>query len=208
MLFMKGTPSNPQCGFSSKLVDLLNKEGAEFQSFNILSDSEVREGLKIYSNWPTFPQLYVEGKLIGGLDVVKEMQENGELSTMLPQKSKVAPATSVSNPPTTTPATTTQEDLNTRLEKLINTGQIMLFMKGTPEAPACGFSSKVVNILKKNNVEFSSFNILSNEEVRNGLKTYSNWPTFPQLYSKGKLVGGCDIVKELDENGELVEALN
>jgi len=186
MLFMKGTPTAPQCGFSSKIVEILNKQNAEFSFFNILSDEEVRVGLKTYSNWPTYPQLYVNGKLVGGLDIVKEMQEDGQLSDLLPKK----------------------QDKNTRLEKLINESPVMLFMKGTPDAPKCGFSSKIVEILKKAEIQFGSFDILTDEEVRQGLKTYSNWPTYPQLYSKGKLIGGLDIVKELSEQGDLLSSIN
>lgn len=83
----------------------------------------------------------------------------------------------------------------------------MVFMKGVPEAPRCGFSSQIVALLQRNKVEFGSFDILSDETVRNGLKAYSNWPTYPQLYAYGKLVGGLDIVKELEAEGELTDAL-
>jgi Grx4 family monothiol glutaredoxin len=81
-------------------------------------------------------------------------------------------------------------------------------MKGTPDAPRCGFSSKVVNALKEEGVSFESFDILSDEEVRQGLKVFSNWPTFPQLYYKGELIGGCDIIMELRDNGELKSTLS
>jgi len=187
MIFIKGTPEQPKCGFSSKLVDILKNENIQFSSFDILSDESVRQGLKTYSNWPTYPQLYVNGELIGGLDIVKEMQSEGGLKEQL--------------------GIETQEDLNTKLHRLVNQAPVMLFMKGTPEQPKCGFSSKIVDILRKENVQFQSFDILSDESVRQGLKTYSNWPTYPQLYSKGQLVGGLDVVKELAEQGELLENL-
>ena len=83
----------------------------------------------------------------------------------------------------------------------------MLFMKGAPSAEKCGFSRQIVSLLEENGVKFGTFDILSDEEVRQGLKTFSNWPTYPQLYSKGKLIGGLDIIKELVEGGELKEAL-
>ena len=83
----------------------------------------------------------------------------------------------------------------------------MLFMKGSPTAEKCGFSRQIVTLLQENGVKFGSFDILSDEEVRQGLKDYSKWPTYPQVYAKGKLVGGLDIVKELIENGELKESL-
>ena len=82
MLFMKGNPAAPRCGFSNKTVALLNGQGVKFESFDILSDNMVREGLKKYSNWPTYPQLYVKGELIGGLDIMKEMVESGDFADL------------------------------------------------------------------------------------------------------------------------------
>jgi monothiol glutaredoxin len=83
MLFMKGNPSMPQCGFSAAVVQVLKQVGAEFGSFNILADQELREGLKEFSSWPTYPQLYVDGKLLGGADIVRDMHARGELATLL-----------------------------------------------------------------------------------------------------------------------------
>jgi len=79
MLFMKGTKSFPQCGFSNAVVQVLKREGVPFETFNILADPAVREGIKVYSNWPTLPQLYIAGKFIGGCDITVEMHESGEL---------------------------------------------------------------------------------------------------------------------------------
>ncbi|KAL6045952.1 Glutaredoxin 3 [Balamuthia mandrillaris] len=188
MLFMKGTPDAPQCGFSRKIVGLLNEEQVQFSSFNILGDNTVREGLKTFSNWPTYPQLYVKGKLVGGLDIVQELKESGELKDMIPSEALNASSTTT---------------LNERLEKLVNKEPVMLFMKGTPEEPRCGFSRKMVSIIDEAKVKYGSFDILSDNEVREGLKAYSNWPTYPQLYVQGKLIGGLDIVTELKENDEL-----
>ena len=83
LLFMKGNKLWPQCGFSAKALDILNFHGADYETFDILQDEEVRQGLKIYSNWPTFPQLYIKGALIGGYDIMKEMHEAGELATII-----------------------------------------------------------------------------------------------------------------------------
>lgn len=191
MLFMKGKPEEPKCGFSRKAVEILKQEQVEFKSFDILSDDEVRQGLKVYSNWSSFPQLYIKGELIGGSDIMLEMQKSGELKKVLAEKGVKA-----------------QETLQDRLKKLINSSPIMLFMKGNPDAPRCGFSSKVVNALREEGVTFGSFDILSDDEVRQGLKTFSNWPTYPQLYYKGELVGGCDIVLEMKNSGELKSTLS
>ena len=89
------------------------------------------------------------------------------------------------------------------IEKNINTNEVCLFMKGTPDAPECGFSMAVANMLKILEVNFKSVNVLSDQNIREGIKKFSEWPTVPQLYVKKEFVGGCDIVKERFENGEL-----
>ena len=91
------------------------------------------------------------------------------------------------------------------IELDINSNDVHLFMKGTPLFPQCGFSSTVVQILTYLEVPFTSTNVLEDEGVREGIKEFSNWPTIPQLYIKGELIGGCDIIKEMFENGELQE---
>ncbi len=83
VLFMKGTPQFPQCGFSSRVVQILEACGTEFESVNVLSDMEVREGIKRYSNWPTIPQVYIDGEFVGGSDIMLSMYQNGELQKML-----------------------------------------------------------------------------------------------------------------------------
>jgi monothiol glutaredoxin len=86
VLYMKGTPVFPMCGFSSQVVQILSHVGVPFQSYNILDDMELRQGLKEFSNWPTFPQLYVRGELVGGCDIIREMHQTGELAQMLGEK--------------------------------------------------------------------------------------------------------------------------
>ena len=93
------------------------------------------------------------------------------------------------------------------IKKEITNNDVCLFMKGTPDAPQCGFSMAVSNILKILEVKFNSVNVLENELIRQGIKEFSDWPTIPQLYIKGEFVGGCDIVKEMYENGELKNKL-
>ncbi|CAH1100862.1 unnamed protein product [Psylliodes chrysocephalus] len=97
--------------------------------------------------------------------------------------------------------------LNERLKALINKGKVMLFMKGDRNVPRCGFSKQIIAILNDISIPYETFDILSDEEVRQGLKTYSNWPTYPQLYVKGELIGGLDIIKEMLESGELLATL-
>jgi len=101
----------------------------------------------------------------------------------------------------------TQEELNVRLLKLMNRDKVVLFMKGSPEQPQCGFSRKMVALLQKEGAKFDSFDILKDDSVRQGLKTLNQWPTYPQLIIKGEFVGGLDVVSEMAENGELSELL-
>ncbi|KAK0057643.1 glutaredoxin-3 [Biomphalaria pfeifferi] len=214
MLFMKGSPALPKCGFSRQITQILNEQGIKYSAFDILEDDDVRQGkyatkfkqqgilqknsantryqvlvetkgLKSFSNWPTYPQLYIKGELIGGLDVVKEMVESGELKDLAPK----------------------EEDLNTRLKKLINQSPVVLFMKGSPSTPRCGFSKTIVGILDEVGVPYTTLDILSDDEVRQGLKVYSNWPTYPQVYVKGELIGGLDVIKEMKESGELASVV-
>ncbi|NLH80575.1 MAG: Grx4 family monothiol glutaredoxin [Phyllobacteriaceae bacterium] len=90
LLFMKGTPKMPQCGFSGQVVQILNHLGVPFKGVNILESDELRQGVKDYSNWPTFPQLYVKGEFVGGADITREMFQAGELQTLLKEKGLVA----------------------------------------------------------------------------------------------------------------------
>jgi len=193
MLFMKGDAATPKCGFSRQTIEILNGIDAEFGTFDILKDEKVRQELKTYSNWPTYPQLYIKGELIGGLDIIKEMIESNELQPMIPKK-KVETATTMT--------------LEQRMKDLINKGSVMVFMKGNRNEPRCGFSRQLMEILQETEVEFSTFDILTDEDIRQGLKKFSNWPTYPQVYVKGELVGGLDIIKELKEGEELISTLN
>ena len=96
-------------------------------------------------------------------------------------------------------------EIKEKIKNLINDNQVCLFMKGTPDAPQCGFSMAVSNVLKHLNVDFKGINVLEDQNLREGIKVYSDWPTIPQLYVKNEFVGGCDIVKEMFETGELAK---
>ncbi|MBI29062.1 MAG: Glutaredoxin-4 [Alphaproteobacteria bacterium MarineAlpha5_Bin11] len=96
-------------------------------------------------------------------------------------------------------------DVTSIIQKEIDDNEVVLFMKGTPVFPMCGFSAAVVQILTELKTKFHSINVLDNPEIREGIKIYSKWPTIPQLYIKKEFIGGCDIVKEMHENGELIQ---
>ena len=100
-----------------------------------------------------------------------------------------------------------EQQIKDQIENEISNNEVCLFMKGTPEAPQCGFSMAISNMLKILEVNFKGVNILENEHIRQGIKEFSEWPTIPQLYIKKEFVGGCDIVKEMYENGELKKIL-
>ena len=94
-------------------------------------------------------------------------------------------------------------EIKNKIQTIINENDVCLFMKGTPDAPQCGFSMAVSNVLKHLNVKFMGVNVLEDENLRQGIKEFSDWPTIPQLYIKKEFIGGCDIIKEMYESGEL-----
>jgi len=98
-------------------------------------------------------------------------------------------------------------DINESIKNQLEENPIILYMKGTPQAPQCGFSARTVQALMACGERFAFVNILDNDELREGLKVYSSWPTYPQLYINGELVGGCDIIMEMSESGELEKAV-
>ncbi|KAL3192905.1 hypothetical protein MRX96_058420 [Rhipicephalus microplus] len=190
VLFMEGSKSSPAKGDSSEAVTLLQEAGIEFQHFDVATDSVLRQQLLEHlakKGASNYPLLFVSGDFIGGIDKIKRLDEQGQLARLGEPKCV---------------------DLIQRLQQLIVKAPIMVFMKGSPDAPRCGFSRTLMEIFKKHKVTFGSFDILTDEEVRQSLKQYSNWPTYPQVYVKGTLIGGLDIIKELEESGELEAALN
>ncbi|RHY23797.1 hypothetical protein DYB32_010650 [Aphanomyces invadans] len=174
LLFMKGTPNEPKCGFSRKTVELLRGHHIKFATFDILSDESVRQGLKKMSNWPTYPQLYVHGALVGGLDILTEMAEEGDLADQLGVEKKERK----------------RESPASDLSALINRAPVMIFIKGTGRCRLLA----------------TSLVPQARRTLPNGLKAFSNWPTYPQVYVNGELIGGLDIIQQLKDDGEL-EAL-
>ena len=98
-------------------------------------------------------------------------------------------------------------DTQERIKKLVQENPLLLFMKGTPQAPQCGFSARVVQLLDFMKIRYESFDVLSDEQIRQGIKVYGNWPTIPQLYAHGELIGGCDIIEEEFQAGTLEKKL-
>ncbi len=98
-------------------------------------------------------------------------------------------------------------DINQTIDAEVKSNDVVLFMKGTPQFPQCGFSGQVIQILDYLGVAYKSVNVLESDEIRQGVKAYTNWPTIPQLYVKGEFVGGCDIIREMFQSGELAQSL-
>jgi len=99
------------------------------------------------------------------------------------------------------------EDVNARIDQTVKAADVLLFMKGTPLFPQCGFSSRAISILDHLGVEYATVDVLQDQEIRQGIKSYSDWPTIPQLYVKGEFIGGSDIMMEMYESGELSDLL-
>ena len=140
---------------------------------------------------------------MGGLDILKETAAEGSLKDDWEIADLIETAANNSK----LASQDTEDSLDDRLGKLVNRHTVMLFMKGLPSNPQCGFSRQIVDILDETGVSYDAFNIFEDDEVRQGLKEFSDWPTYPQLYHKGELLGGLDIVRELKESGELEEML-
>jgi Grx4 family monothiol glutaredoxin len=211
MLFMKGTPSEPRCKFSRAIVDILKTAGAAFGAYDILTSDAVRAGLKDKAAWPTYPMLFVRGTLIGGLDIVTELRDSGELATILPKPPAPPAGGAAAGAAGAGPGA--DAALRARLDGLINSAPVVLFMKGTPDAPACGYSERAAAALAAGRVAFTPFDVLADPAVREGLKTHHATDTpaakmYPQLYVRGKLIGGWDAIEEITASGRgLAEAL-
>jgi len=170
MIFIKGTPQEPKCKFSKALIRfLMDNNVTKFGYFDILSDSNVREALKMHSNWKTYPQLYIAGRLIGGLDVVKELHSDDAFLNQIP-------------------AAALGKGLFPRIRTLVDSKPVMLFLQGTPDAPESKEGEAAVKVLKAASIEFGFFNVSSDASIMNGLKQYGHVHTYPQLWLKSDVV--------------------
>lgn len=223
MLFIKGTPSEPRCKFSRRLLELMGEAGIAYGSFDVLADESVRQGLKDLSQWPTYPQVFVHGKLVGGIDIVQELKDSGEFATTFPAPtlkptapsasssasapSSAAPAAPAAPAPGSGSASTATEPpidaaAHARTLVIIQSSPLVLFMKGTPDAPACGFSEKAVGLLRGAGLpHFKAIDVLSDPGVRAAVKALYDWPTFPMCVANGLFVGGVEVLAGMVEQG-------
>ncbi|KAJ1669478.1 glutaredoxin [Coemansia sp. RSA 1694] len=188
-----------QCKQVDSVIDDLAKKYTKTQFFKVEAEKfeDISEAYEI-SAVPTVI-LAQKAKIVGRVDGANV----AEIVKM------VAAACAAANGIKSEPASAAmpaefKQDLNTRLKGLIERAPVMVFIKGTAAQPRCGFSKKIVGMLNEQNIKYGYFDILTDEQVRQGLKEYSDWPTFPQLYISGELVGGVDIVSEMIESGDLI----
>ncbi|KAA1467262.1 glutaredoxin [Dentipellis sp. KUC8613] len=169
------------------------------------SQSDIAESFEIDSV-PSF--IILRGHtLLGRIAGADAVALTNAIATHLRGPSAPAPLSHTAQATAAPEKAETQEELDARLRGLMNQSRVVLFMKGSPDRPQCGFSRRIVALLRAQSVDFSHFDIYTDESVRSGLKVLNNWPTFPQLIINGEFVGGLDIVQEMVENGELKELL-
>jgi Grx4 family monothiol glutaredoxin len=162
---MKGTPQEVRCGFSKKAVELLQSKNVRFGSFDILSDDDVCEGLTVYSKWPTYPQLYINGELIGGYDILKELIETGEFDSMIPKKEDTVDRFLIYNFFLFYLFAVLYAVFFYRIKRLISQHKIVLFMKGNIREPKCGFSRQIVEILNETGYALLTLSYSVNKEI-------------------------------------------
>jgi Grx4 family monothiol glutaredoxin len=185
MVFIKGTPQEPKCKFSKALLRfLMDNNITKFGYFNILEDAVTREALKVYSNWKTYPQVYINGELIGGLDIVKEMHVDGDFMAKVPKECL-------------------GKGLFPRIRAIIDQQYVMLFMQGTPDSPKTDEDKQLVDLLKEYKVEFGHYDVTQAEDVKLGLQQYARCTGYPQLYAGAEHVGGAEVVTTKHKESKL-----
>ena len=199
VLLMKGTPEAPACGFSERAVAMLRQGGVAFTPCDVLSDSGVREAAKALFDFPSFPMVLAQGKLVGGCDALREMTEAAAAAAAAGDGSGGTLAAQL--------GVTASEPLADRLARITSSARTLLVMKGSPTAPQCGFSRQAVQLLSSAGAEMAGardaseavagqaayslgalayFDILRDQDVREGLKQREAWPTYPMLFHNGK----------------------
>jgi len=185
MVFIKGSPQNPRCKFSKSLIRvLMDNNITKFGFADVLEDTDLREGLKSVSKWTTYPQVFVNGEFIGGLDVVSESVQDGDFLEKVPKECFGS-------------------GLYPRLKKLVTKSKFVLALDGTPSKPRDLAGEQAVTLLNGNKFEFDYIDISTDDTIRGGLKNYDRFTTYPQLYVDGENIGGLEKLAELQASGKL-----
>jgi glutaredoxin-related protein len=187
--FIKGSPSEPRCKFSKQLLRfLMDNNITKLAYHDILEDTFTRDALKVYSNWKTYPQIYVQGKLLGGIDAVKDLHAKGQFLDKIPKECF-------------------GKGLYPRIRKIIDQQHVMLFMQGTPQEAKNDEDKQAVTILKETGVEFGYFDVSAAEDIAKGAPTYARFTGYPQLFVGGELLGGLSFLQEKQSQSKLADLL-
>jgi len=187
MVFIKGTPQAPRCKFSKSLIRLLMDNNiTKFGYVDVLEDPDLRDGLKSVSQWETYPQVFVQGEFVGGLDIVTEQVQDGDFVTKVPKECFGS-------------------GLYPRLKKMLTKDKFTLALDGTPAAPRDIAGEQAVELLRKAKIDFGYVDISAEDAIRGGLKNYDRFTSYPQFYVDGELLGGIEKLNELASAGKLTE---
>ena len=180
-MFIKGTPEQPKCKFTRKLLELFAPHGYRYKSFDILKDERIRQWLKFYSSWPTFPQVFLAGKFVGGVDIVSELVEAGEFDAMVPQPAKrLAPAD--------------------EFKELLAQHKVLAILEGSADSQSTPASQKLAGLLKACSVTYTALDVLHRSDLLKALLG-SQLPSVPCLFVEGQLLGDLARVEALAQAG-------
>lgn len=186
VIFIKGSPHDPFCKFSKSFIEIIRETGIRYKSFDIFKDDSLRCYLRLYSGWKTYPQFYVNGKVIGGLDVLKQLVASGEIDQVIPFEC-------------------TKEATSVRIQEILKNNVLVTFSKGTLENKKCKSSNEVFEIFDKLGLKYTCFDVLTDEQARDYLKESYNYPYFPQIVYHFNLLGGVKFLKEKVTKGTIFE---
>lgn len=183
--FIKGTPTEPKCKFTRRLLAHFNKYELTFKSYNILEDERIRQWLKIYSNWPTYPQVYINKEFVGGIDVIDQLVEEGEFIDMVPKECKKLPPIEI-------------------FEEMLSSFDVVVIMEGLPDKPNNDASKTLIETLEKNSIKYVTvdYSVLE-EEVKEHIKSKYSVDSIPQIFLKKKPFGNQETLQKYVNDGTL-----
>ena len=189
VVFIKGTPEEPRWKFTRRLLAHLNKFELKFKSFNILEDERIRQWLKIYSNWPTYPQVFINKQFVGGIDIIDQLVEENEFIEMVPKECKKLP-----------PIET--------FEEMLSSFDLVVLLEGTPESPSTDSSKSIIEILNSNSIKYVTVNYsLLNDEVKSHIKNKYNVSEVPYIFVKKEGFGNQETLMKCISEGSLESSI-
>lgn len=179
---------DPKCRSSKILIECLFKMEISFRDYDILKDDSLKEWLKHYSNWPSFPQIYINKKFIGGTEIILQLVEKDEFMQLVPSECIKANALE-------------------KTSQAMKRSPVVLFMKGTPEDPVDAYQARAVQYLKEFKIRYSWFDVMTDPDVRELLKENSRFNSFPQLFIEGKFAGGLYFIEDGVKTGKITDSV-